>query len=302
MSGRSHDAAQHAFEDLKHGKQDNDLSPLIKDIEDAKKQMGPKEYKAFLDELNKMTATVLPKLEISGAVVLQGKHELQVTDKKDHISRNIESNDAQALDRVKPMSEGKAEMEATKGSHHEKRGQFEVTCENGQVKTITDKDGTTLYRGKDGKWSYVTKDGSVAEYDVFENVKIDKQGNLSYDRGQNHIIRRADGMTENHDTSDGTWSLYKRGTILETTSGEGRTRKYHYDKDGKLDAIDGNLGHWDRTTDSSGKTEWVNKKGDLHWKGEFSLDPFDDLEFAMHNGGVWRFTRSGKDVRENNRH
>lgn len=38
--------------------------------------MTPKEYGQYLQAVNKETATVLPKIEIEGIVVQDGKHEL----------------------------------------------------------------------------------------------------------------------------------------------------------------------------------------------------------------------------------
>ncbi len=76
----------------------------------------------------------------------------------------------------------------------------------------------------------------------------------------------------------------KQGRVAETSGEDFTTRKFHYDENGKLDQIDGKLGHWDRSTDANGKTAWTNKNTGAVWHGEFNVDKSGDLHFKTANG------------------
>ncbi len=88
------------------------------------------------------------------------------------------------------------------------------------------------------------------------------------------------------------------GKITETRGADGGSRKFHYDENGKLDQIDGHLGHWDRSVDAQGNEKWTNKDFGAVWKGSFEVDSDGDLHFHAQKGQSWNFTRDGEDVKE----
>lgn len=301
MTANYEAAATKAFEDLKSGREHNDLSAVVKDVENARKGMSPKEYDKFLQSLNDKTATILPNMEIAGTFEPpKGEHSLTITNKQHDYYKSVDLHHASDLERMRPTSGAQEELRQARGSVCRVIGDFEITTTNeGELKTVKDKDGNSYYKGPDGKWSSVSKDG-IAQLDSYENMKIDQQGNLSFDMNRDHVIRHSgNGGIDHYDKVDNTYWHYdtQAHAITETSSGDGRVRKYHYDKDGKIDQIDGNLGHWDRTRGKDGKTEWVNSNDGSVWKGEMELDILNNLEFRAANGVKWTFGADGKDTK-----
>jgi YD repeat-containing protein len=180
----------------------------------------------------------------------------------------------------------------------EKRGDLAVDIDSkGEVTSVQTPSGT-YRREADGKWNHISKEG-IEEGPVFTNVKVEKDGTLSYDRGDRHYHRNPDGSAYAEE-KDGPGRVYydKNHRLVEAPAGDGHTRKFHYDENGKLDQIDGKLGHWDRTTGPDGKTQWVNRDNKEVWKGEFDMDPSTgDLWYTSHDGTSYTFTADGKDIR-----
>lgn len=285
--------AHKSFEHLRTGKENDDLSAVVKDIEDARGKMTPKEYDQYIKALNKETASVLPNVEIIGTAVQLDKHQLVVTDKKHDITHYLDKDESERLDLVRPLN----------GETIEKRGKFDVAVnERGEVTAITDKEGWTMRRAEDGNWYHISPDGKdldgTPQKGVYQNLRMDDKGNLSYDRDGRHIEQRADGTVINASTTDSSKFVWNsQGQLAEAPAGDGHQRKFHYDEQGKLDQIDGRLGHWERST-RDGQTVWVNKDTKEEWHGDFEVDRTNgDLHFKPRRGTHWTFTREGRDVR-----
>src|SRR4030095_9256646 len=103
--------------------------------------------------------------------------------------------------------------------------------------------------------------------------------------------------SETRTFSDNSKIVVSGDKITEATGSDGHRRKFEYDASGKLEHIDGRLGHWNRTVDENGKTVWVNKDTGAHWKGEFTLDAQGNWHFKRHDGGTLVFGRNGETVR-----
>ena len=87
------------------------------------------------------------------------------------------------------------------------------------------------------------------------------------------------------------------GQITEVVAADGHTRKFHYDANGKVDQIDGRLGHWDRSVDEHGAVSWKNKNTGAEWKGEFTVDADGNLHFQRNSGSTFIFGRNGETTR-----
>jgi len=170
----------------------------------------------------------------------------------------------------------------------------------GEHTEISTPKGDYFYKTPDGHWTYILPGG----YEMpVENVNYDDQGNISFDiAGPDGAIERnrinADG-TSSRESADigGTIAYDKDGNVTEAPSGIGRMRQYHY-TDGKLDKIDGNLGHWERV-EKDGQVSWVNTEKGLKWDGDFQVDKqTGDLIFKARNGIAWGFTTRGGDRRQ----
>lgn len=185
---------------------------------------------------------------------------------------------------------------------HEKRGPVDVTLdEYGEMIEVKDTHGNTYSKTADGKWARHFESGGYKHDDIVENVKVDCDGNLSYDYNDNernihvHHEYRADGFTS-HTNEFGKFVYDKDQQLIEAPAGEGFSRKFHY-TNGQLDQIDGRLGHWDRV-EKDGQVSWVNKDTGAVWEGDFSMS-LDMLEFKGRNGAAWAFTPWGTDVNRN---
>lgn len=118
-----------------------------------------------------------------------------------------------------------------------------------------------------------------------------KTGNFQNEHSQN-----ADGSAVHVDNNQKNDRLsvieYDRnGKVVETSGEDFTTRKFHYDENGKLDQIDGKLGHWDRTVDENGKSVWTNKNSGAVWHGEFDVDKKGELHFKKANGSNFTFDK-----------
>lgn len=136
--------------------------------------------------------------------------------------------------------------------------------------------GRTDYDPKTGKYiaeDVTYKDGSRIRV---ENRGGDRNGATWYDAG---------------------------GRVVETTvdvnveKGEKVNRDFGYDQDGKLNRIDGVLGHWERTTDKKGEVVWHNADRNLDWHGDFKVDSKGNLHYDSHKGQDYTFTAEGKSIR-----
>lgn len=132
--------------------------------------------------------------------------------------------------------------------------------------TIQRTDGSYVQRTFDPKTGYFqnehsqSADGKVTH--VESNPKNDELSMINYD---------------------------EHGRVVETSGEDFTTRKFHYDENGKLDQIDGKLGHWDRSVDANGKSSWTNKNSGAVWHGEFNVDKDGDLHFQNANGKTFTF-------------
>ncbi len=195
-----------------------------------------------------------------------------------------------------------SERPARQQPHSEKRntriGALEYGLdEKGDPITITGTRGEFFYKGSDGKWvQHMPPDRER----TVENLLVDNEGNMEFDVVSNgykvHHERNVDGSHSVDSKEYGGKLVYdKNGNLTEAPAGDGHTRKFHYDKDGQLDKIDGRLGQWERKVEQ-GKVVWVNDKG-VRWEGEMRVNPkTNDLEFRGGNGVAWNFTTHGKDV------
>ena len=182
---------------------------------------------------------------------------------------------------------------------HEKRGPVDVTIdEYGEMIEVKGKNGNTYTKTSDGKWTRHIEGASSKNDDVVENLKVDCQGNLSYDYNNNE----KNVHVHHEDNADGSWSYVneygkfvcdKDNQLVEAPAGEGHSRKFHY-TNGQLDQIDGRLGHWDRF-EKNGQVSWVNKDTGTVWAGDFKMNG-DNLEYTGQNGSAWAFTPWGTDV------
>src|SRR5262249_24100100 len=87
------------------------------------------------------------------------------------------------------------------------------------------------------------------------------------------------------------------GQITEVVAADGHTRKFHYDASGKVDQIDGRLGHWDRSVSKDGAVSWKNKDTGAEWKGEFTVHADGNLQFRRDGGSTFVFGRNGETTR-----
>jgi len=287
--------AHKASEDLKAGKDKNDLTGVIHDIEDAKSKMTPQEYRKYLDDLNKESSASLPQMQIEGTTVQGGKHKLVVNDEGHQQTATVDAHEASRLGG--PVLATQKDVHG----HSEKRGDVAVDVnDKGEITSVTARSGDVFDKGPDGKWSVTHTDGTK-ETVAFENVNVDAKGNLSYDQGFNHIVQGADGSLSNEDRGDGQKILWdKNGKVLEASGGDGLTRKFNYDDQGQLDQVDGRLGHWDRKTDEAGNVQWVNKDNGEVWKGDMTVDRDGNIHYKSRDGKTeWTFTRDGRDVQGN---
>jgi hypothetical protein len=182
---------------------------------------------------------------------------------------------------------------------HEKRGPVDVTIdEHGEMFEVKDKNGNTYTKTSDGKWGRHVQGSSSQTDEVVENLKVDCQGNLSYDYNNNeknvhvHHDYNADGSFT-YVNEFGKFVYDKDVQLVEAPAGEGHSRKFHYTS-GQLDQIDGRLGHWDRVQ-KDGQVSWVNKDTGAVWSGDFKMN-LDMLEYKGQDGSAWTFTPWGTDV------
>jgi hypothetical protein len=147
--------------------------------------------------------------------------------------------------------------------------------EQGGLYTVSDGHGRFFMKQGD-KWS-LTIDGEKGSREV-KDLQISKDGSYSYK------------------DASGKFSFDKEGRLTEAPAGDGHSRKYHYDKDGHIDQIEGRLGHWERQV-KDGHASWINKGTKAVWQGDFKLNNDGTLEFDAASGIAWGFTTHGKDVR-----
>lgn len=181
---------------------------------------------------------------------------------------------------------------------HEQRGPLDVSInDGGEITKIKNQAGVTFERQPDGKFAMKDQDGKVMQ--TVENLKVDGLGNMQYDTivdsKRLHVEFNVDGSFVLQDENTGRILFDKNGNVLETPSGDGRVRKYHYNGT-QLVAIDGNLGHWDRV-EENGQISWKNSTTGAVWQGDFAINSTThDLEYSGAGGNSWAFTTKGVDV------
>ncbi|MBX9950075.1 MAG: hypothetical protein K2Y39_12980 [Candidatus Obscuribacterales bacterium] len=181
---------------------------------------------------------------------------------------------------------------------HEQRGPLDVSInDQGEITKIKNQAGVTFERQPDGKFAMKDQDGKVMQ--TVENLKVDGLGNMQYDTivdsKRLHVEFNVDGSFVLQDENTGRILFDKNGNVLETPSGDGLVRKYHYNGT-QLVAIDGNLGHWDRV-EENGQISWKNSTTGAVWQGDFAINSTThDLEYSGAGGNSWAFTTKGVDV------
>jgi len=140
----------------------------------------------------------------------------------------------------------------------------------------------------------------------YTNSDNDASSHWKYDTRTGNSVsgtyRYEDGTTDHSEYNPNTGGRWRvegdaNGNVVTAKGTDGRTRKFHYDDDHKLDQIDGHLGHWDRV-DQEGKTIWVNRDTKAQWEGDFRVDSKGNLTFESGKGTDWTFTRDGQDMRK----
>jgi YD repeat-containing protein len=168
--------------------------------------------------------------------------------------------------------------------------------ESGDLKSADTKmdETTTIHTtydkssGKRLSEDYKNTDGSSSHWDYDTRTGWSKAGAYKYTDGSGS---HSGVNSQNHKP----WFVEtdSQGRVTEAKGSDGNTRTFHYDESGKLDAIDGRLGHWSLTTDGYGKDVWQNKDNGAEWKGTFAVDSDGNLKFKSDNGQAWSFDRDG---------
>lgn len=189
---------------------------------------------------------------------------------------------------------------------HEKRGAVDVTVDDtgSVIEVKSPYNDSTFTKQADGSWTQHhdhplfkgEKDEKV------DNVKVDCDGKLTFDYNDDsrnvhvHYEFNADKSWA-YTNEFGRFVEDPQGRLIEAPSGEGHSRKFHYDENGKLDQIDGNLGHWDRA-EENGKTVWKNRDSGAVWQGDFNVDSISNLlEYRGRDGSAYDFTAWGTDIK-----
>ncbi len=281
-----------------------DITPLLTDVESMRSGMDAKQYGLLLNSKGGDTTSSLPDLTITKS----GNDEVARLDAK---AGDAKAGDAKAADaKAKPSDLDLIEIEEpkptdTKVASKEKLGGTDVyKNQDGEVIGIhrMDHNGKDEFwrKGPDGKWTIDTEYKSN-QMDSISNVTVDKNGDIHYriEDQKVSVVDSKDAVKRATSDETGATTTYERNEGVlrptETTDGKGHGRKFHYDKDNKVDQIDGHLGHWDRRTNANGETEWVNRDSKAVWKGEFEVKSNGDLIFKGQNGVTWKFTKEGKD-------
>ncbi len=267
---------------------------LMTDVDASKTSMGAKHYGIILHTRGDGGRAV-PEM----AQTKSGSFEVSRLDAKPS-----DAKPAKPADATKVADQPKSKETDIYITHKEKLNGTDVyTNSKGEVVGIhkMDRNGKDEFwrRGKDGKWTF-DANGKTVKMDEISDVTVDKGGNIHY-RVDKHKISVVENNKQQRVTSDDSGAsvfLETEGNHtrpVATTDGKGHGRKFHYDKDNKVDQIDGHLGHWERRTNAKGETEWVNNKNKAVWKGEFEVKSNGDLIFKGQNGVTWKFTKEGKD-------
>lgn len=140
---------------------------------------------------------------------------------------------------------------------------------DGKLSAIKEPDGTA-WSSKDGKtW---TQDGTRNSARVDISVDADGSVREKYPAGK-EVVKRTDGWSEIKDgnatrfekkNADGS-SVTKNSLdqVTQITDARGRTRKFEYDEQGRINKMTDSTGTW---SSSDGKN-WTNDKSKETWKG-----------------------------------
>ena len=197
-------------------------------------------------------------------------------------------------------------------------GQNRPVCKSNDDGSVSiyerDSKGTTVMtteypngvRIRTGEPRMETRDGITL---VVESSRIDvpqdggwrqkDDGSFVHGTGDTTIVKN-DDRSITLTTKDGMYTQQANGAsvvmvagrVTEATDADGHTRKFHYDKKGNLDKIDGHLGHWERQKNGV----WKNTSTAAEWKGEFLVGSDGNLEFRRGNS-VLVFGRNGEATR-----
>lgn len=279
------------------GRQGNqlDAAPMLVDVRSQKEDMSAKQYGLLLNGngAQKDLPKDIPVMDLtkSGSFVVR-------LDAKGATHQEIE------MPPVDARTGKEVKIDTYIPGKPEKRGETDVYLnKQGDIVGIhrMTPNGKDEFwkREANGQWLQI-EDGRTVRQPEISNVTVDKNGDIHYriDKHKLSVVDKKDGMQQIKSDETGSTVTYKRGDHhpVATTDGKGHGRKFHYDKDGKVDQIDGHLGHWDRRTNSKGETEWVNRDSKAVWKGDFEVHSTGDLIFKGQNGVAWKFTPDGKDM------
>lgn len=132
---------------------------------------------------------------------------------------------------------------------------------NGDLQEVRKSSGTTYHR-ENGRWMRTGADGEKHEV---ANVKLDGEGNLSWDNGTYHWRENADGTSERFDSENETTVKYDSSNRPVEISNRSVTRKIAYGVPMEI-------------TDVDGKTTWVNEEGDKWRRYDESGKPIEPEE------------------------
>lgn len=248
-------------------------------------------------ELNESQKESVQTPQLSGGDLLNCKSSVDIV--RGNVSNVAETCGFTSDDQLMKQLMDSGKPQRCEAPTHETRGPVEVTKdENGEVFEVKTANWT-FTKGEDGKWIQRDNSGLLSE-NVVTNFQIDDKGNYSYNHDNDernshyHVEHNADGSMVFTD-ENGRLAYDEKQQVVEAGAGDGRQRKFHYDENGQLDQIDGNLGHWDRQV-KDGHISWVNKDSGVVWNGDFKM-VLDRLQYRGDDGGAWEFTPWGTDVR-----
>jgi hypothetical protein len=161
------------------------------------------------------------------------------------------------------------------------------------VESNTYEDGT----GAKTRRTIETSDGYKGRTEFNPKTGRFKEEEVTFGNGDKGIVydRGEDKMGSVDYDAGGRVTRTSEDTNVE--KGEAVRRNFGYDEDGKLNRIDGQLGHWDRHTGKDGKTYWQNTDKNVIWNGDFKVDSKGNLHFDSHTGQDYKFTANGKSIR-----
>jgi len=249
--------------------------------------MNPREVEQAADKLEKVAERG------DTDAVAKELHEMAPDDRKAIAAKIKEDQKEKSSDGLPQMEfydTGDLKSATKDGVLEDTKTDYDVATGN-----KTDK-STETWDGRSEKQSFDPQTGKETSITIHntDGSYVQRTWDAKTGDFQNEHYQSADGKVthvENNPKNDRmTMVEYdQKGRVVETSGEDYTTRKFHYDENGKLDQIDGKLGHWDRSTDANGKSVWTNKNSGAVWHGEFSVEKDGDLKFQKANGKSFTF-------------